>query len=87
MTKAKGRLLGTRPPVGVSAPGSMLLLASWKKAFPNKGKGDKGKGEQAGQGKVRPSPAVPREDHPLYKKQEYGALCPRILASSPVLLA
>lgn len=68
MTKAKGRLLGTRPPVGVSAPGSMLLLASWKKAFPNKGKG-----EQAGQGKVRPSPAVPREDHPLYKKQEYGA--------------
>lgn len=82
MTKAKGRLLGTRPPVGVSAPGSMLLLASWKKSFPNKGKG-----EQAGQGKVRPSPAVPREDHPLYKKQEYGALCPRILASSPVLLA
>lgn len=31
------------------APGSILLLASLKKAFPNKGEG-----EQAGQGKVGP---------------------------------
>lgn len=82
MTKAK---VGSQAPglwVRVLAPGSMLLLASLKKAFPNKGKG-----EQAGQGKVQPSPAVPRAAHPLYKKQEYGALCPRIPASSPVLLA
>lgn len=83
MAAAAGRKRDvTKAKVGSQAPGSMLLLAFLKKAFPNKGKG-----EQAGQGKVQPSPAVPRAAHPLYKKQEYGALCPRIPASSPVLLA
>lgn len=64
--------------------GSILILASWKKAFSNMGKG--GGANRPGKGSAL-SCAAPTAVYPMCKKQERGAVWPRVMASSTVLSA
>lgn len=64
---------------------SILILASWKKAFSNMGKG-----VQWGANRLGIESALSystKSSYPMCKKQECGALCPRVRVSSTVLSA